>query len=95
MAMRNREKGEAAIEKLQEDTGKTAIFLQLDLADLKSVKAASEEFLRCVYCVIEVRPYVYLTALVWVAKRRNCTSFSTMGLLTPSITLRGNVESVF
>jgi NAD(P)-dependent dehydrogenase (short-subunit alcohol dehydrogenase family) len=61
MAMRNRERGEAAIEILQEDTGKTAIFLKLDLADLKSVKATSEEFLRCVYTVIRVHPYVYLT----------------------------------
>jgi NADP-dependent 3-hydroxy acid dehydrogenase YdfG len=57
MAMRNLEKGEAAIEKLQNDTGKTAIFLELDLGDLKSVLAASEEFLRCVYSVIRVRLY--------------------------------------
>jgi retinol dehydrogenase 12 len=57
MAMRNPEKGEAAIEKLHKDTGKTAIFLQLNLADLKSVKAASEIFLKCVYRVMRVRPY--------------------------------------
>lgn len=46
MAMRNQEKGKTAIEKLQKDTGKTAIFLALDLADLKSVKLAAEEFMR-------------------------------------------------
>ncbi|KAF9013531.1 hypothetical protein BDQ17DRAFT_1387052 [Cyathus striatus] len=34
----------AAIEELHAETGKHAIFLKLDLADLKSVKAATEEF---------------------------------------------------
>lgn len=47
IAARNKEKCEAAIKDLQTQTGKEAIFLKLDLADLKSVKAAAEEFLRC------------------------------------------------
>jgi hypothetical protein len=51
MAMRNQNKGDAAIQKLHQDTGgKSAIFLKLDLADLKSVKAAAEEFMRCASC---------------------------------------------
>jgi len=38
------DKAQAAIEDLQAQTGKEAIFLKLDLADLKSVKAAALEF---------------------------------------------------
>lgn len=44
MASRNQEKAEAAINDLKSETGKEAIFLKLDLASLKSVKAAAEEF---------------------------------------------------
>ncbi|CAK5262215.1 unnamed protein product [Mycena citricolor] len=46
MASRNASKAEAAIQELFETTGKRAIFLELDLADLGSVKRAAEEFLR-------------------------------------------------
>jgi NAD(P)-dependent dehydrogenase (short-subunit alcohol dehydrogenase family) len=60
MAMRNQEMGETAIEQLWKDTGKTDIFLKLDLADLKSVKGAAEEFLRWVHCVIMVHRCVNL-----------------------------------
>jgi len=35
----------AAIEDLKRDTGREALFLRLDLADLKSIKASAEEFL--------------------------------------------------
>jgi len=45
MANRSIEKSEAAIKKLNDETGKDAIFLKLDLASLKSVKAAAEEFI--------------------------------------------------
>jgi retinol dehydrogenase 12 len=48
MASRNQEKAEAAITELKAETGKEAIFLKLDLANLKSVKAAAEEFKKCV-----------------------------------------------
>ncbi|KAF8885697.1 hypothetical protein CPB84DRAFT_125022 [Gymnopilus junonius] len=43
-AARSQEKAEQAIKELKEQTGKEGIFLKLDLADLKSVKSASEEF---------------------------------------------------
>jgi len=46
MASRNPEKAKTAIEDLKAKTGKEALFLKLDLADLKNVKAAAEEFLR-------------------------------------------------
>ena len=46
IAARSREKSEAAIQELRGATGKEAIFLPLDLGDLKSIKAAAEEFLR-------------------------------------------------
>jgi len=44
VAARNPEKAQKAIEDLKTATGKQALFLKLDLADLKSVKAAGEEF---------------------------------------------------
>jgi len=45
LAARNQQKAEAAIHDLYQDTGKTAIFLKLDLANLQAVKEAAEEFL--------------------------------------------------
>jgi len=48
VAARNREKTEAAIEQLKNLTGGQAIFLKLDLANLKAVKIAAAEFLRLV-----------------------------------------------
>ena len=56
IAARSQEKAEAAIKDLKQETGKEALFLKLDLSDLKSVKAAAEEFMRCVrlvYFVLE------------------------------------------
>ncbi|CAK5269905.1 unnamed protein product [Mycena citricolor] len=45
MAARSEDKAKAAIEELKASTGKAAIFLQLDLSDLPSIKRAAEEFL--------------------------------------------------
>ncbi|KAJ7120197.1 NAD(P)-binding protein [Mycena epipterygia] len=45
LAARSSEKGTAAIRQLEDETCKTAIFLQLDLADLPSVRRAATEFL--------------------------------------------------
>ena len=45
LAARSRDKAEEAIEGLKDATGKTALFVQLDLADLASVKAAAQAFL--------------------------------------------------
>jgi retinol dehydrogenase-12 len=46
IAARNKTKTEEAIEDLRQQTGRQAVFLQLDLADMKAVKAAAEELLR-------------------------------------------------
>ncbi len=46
MASRSRAKAEAAIDDLERETGKKAIFLELDLADLATVKRAAEAFQR-------------------------------------------------
>ena len=46
MASRSRQKAEEAIERLKKETGKEAKFLELDLADLKKVKQAAQDFLR-------------------------------------------------
>ena len=46
IAVRSEEKAKSAIAELKEQTGKEAIFLKLDLADLKAVKSSAEEFIR-------------------------------------------------
>ncbi|KAF5365243.1 hypothetical protein D9758_005483 [Tetrapyrgos nigripes] len=46
LAARNPSKSQAVIDELAKSTGKNAIFLHIDLADLHSVKKATEEFLR-------------------------------------------------
>ena len=45
LASRSAGKAKEAIDELKADTGKEALFLQLDLASLKSVRKAAEEFL--------------------------------------------------
>ncbi|GBE85836.1 Uncharacterized oxidoreductase [Sparassis crispa] len=44
LAARNPQKAHDVIEDLREQTKKKAVYLELDLADLKSIKAAAEEF---------------------------------------------------
>jgi len=44
IATRNQEQATKAIEELKEQTGKEPLFLKLDLADLRSVKTAAEEY---------------------------------------------------
>ena len=46
MAPRNKQKAQAAIADLKRDTGKDAVFLETDLADLNSIKRAVEQFTR-------------------------------------------------
>ncbi|KAI4519297.1 NAD(P)-binding protein [Schizophyllum commune Tattone D] len=46
LAARDESKAKRAIDELKEATGKEARFLKLDLADLKAVKAAAEEYSR-------------------------------------------------
>ena len=47
---RSEEKGKDASDRLEKATGKRPEVLVMDLADLRSVKKAAEEFSRCVYC---------------------------------------------
>jgi retinol dehydrogenase 12 len=51
---RSQTKAEAAIEDLRQKTGKTAIWLKLDLADLKSIKAALEDFSAMFYSIMRM-----------------------------------------
>ncbi|TRM64574.1 NAD-P-binding protein [Schizophyllum amplum] len=46
MACRSAERGKAAADKLQKETGHAPEILELDLADLASVRRAAEEFMR-------------------------------------------------
>ena len=48
MASRNKGRADTAIADLKQATGKEAIFLELDLANLKKTKAAAESFMQCV-----------------------------------------------
>ena len=50
MASRSRQRAEEAIADLKRQTGKEAIFLELDLANLKAIKKAAESFSRFVVC---------------------------------------------
>jgi len=66
VAARSQEKVEAAIHDLKNSTGKEAIFLKLDLADLKSVKASAEEYLRF---VVSENQKPTLTSALLIARR--------------------------
>jgi retinol dehydrogenase-12 len=46
IAARNQASSEEAIRQLKQETGNEALFFKLDLADLRSIKASAEEFLR-------------------------------------------------
>lgn len=48
IAARSQEKATRAMDELKTATGKEAFFLKVDLADLKSIKAAVEDFTRSV-----------------------------------------------
>jgi NAD(P)-dependent dehydrogenase (short-subunit alcohol dehydrogenase family) len=73
LAARSRAKAQAAIDELRVVTGREAIFLELDLSNLKSVRAAAATFLR--YVCVRDRPRVWrLTG--WPAWRPNCTCSS-------------------
>jgi len=47
-AARGKERAQKIIENLKVETGNEAIFLELDLSDLRSVRAAADEFQRSV-----------------------------------------------
>ena len=49
MGSRSKSKAEAAIEELRKITGKEALFLELDLSSLDSVKQAANEFSKRVF----------------------------------------------
>ena len=48
LAARNKTKAQKAIEEIKAETGKEPVLLELDLANLKSVKKSAEVFLKFV-----------------------------------------------
>jgi retinol dehydrogenase-12 len=73
LAARSRARAQAAIDELKAVTGREPIFLELDLSDLKRVRAAAATYLRYVY--VRDRPRVWrLTG--WPAWRPSCTCSS-------------------
>ena len=78
LAARSKDKAEVAIRELYKETGKTAIFLKLDLASLKSVKASAEEFLR--YSILH--PSIgagHVDNFQFAVKNPSSMSYLTMG----------------
>ena len=73
IAVRSEEKAKSAIAELKEQTGKEAIFLKLDLADLKSVKSSAEEFIRYALSII-----FYSATENIPARKKSFMSCSTM-----------------
>lgn len=65
MAARSKGKAEQAIAELKGETGKEAIFLELDLANLKSIKKSAEEFQRCVW-VFSCSPHTSELPYCWM-----------------------------
>jgi retinol dehydrogenase 12 len=54
LAARSAAKANAAIAELKDVTGKEAIFLQLDLADITAVRKSAEEFLSYVLSALHL-----------------------------------------
>lgn len=79
-ACRNETKAREAIKDLREATGKEGIFLLLDLADLHSVKAAAEMFMRCVF----TDKIPTSLQILYIAKKKNCTYSLIAGKLGTS-----------
>lgn len=87
IAARSAEKAAQAIADLKTETNREAIFLKLDLGDLKSVKEAAQEFNRFVIplsCLGAATDCHYAIA----ARSRSFTSCSTMREHTTSLYLR-------
>ena len=72
LAARNATKANTAITELKNETGKEAIFLQLDLSDIPAVRKSAEEFLSC-------GNFAAITEFLLTipsGKRRSCTFLS-------------------
>ena len=76
MASRSPERMAETIEELKGQTGKEAISLRLDLADLESVKTAAEEFIRFVND--ERRCLLKLKGPLCIARRHSFIRYTTM-----------------
>lgn len=77
LGARSESKALEAIERLKAETGHTSIFLQLDLADLHSVRRAADEFISCVgsfFCL-----EFPVSECLRPGKKANCTFSSTTG----------------
>lgn len=75
IASRSKTKAEAAIEELKTATGREAIFLQLDLADLAAIRRAADEFLTC---VLSFTASTFMLIILYTARRARCMFSSTM-----------------
>ena len=57
LAARSTQKANEAIAELKNETGKEAIFLQLDLSDILAVRRSAQEFLSYVICIFLVKAH--------------------------------------
>ena len=75
LAARSTQKANDAIAELKNETGKEAIFLQLDLSDILAVRRSAQEFLSY---VVHVSFSSRLTRRhAFTGRKVNCTSLST------------------
>ena len=79
MASRSRSRALPAIEELKGKTGKEAIFLELDLASLKSIKRAVEEFTRFAELYLFYNEHKVEIGRLIAARSHRCTFSSITG----------------
>ena len=80
LASRSKQRAEDAIADLKKQTGKEAIFLELDLANLKGIKKSAETFLRCEFLLRTVVLVDIDCGTVVLVRRKSYTSYSITGL---------------
>jgi len=85
LAARSKAKAGDAINRLKEETGKEAIFLELDLSDLASVRRAAKEFLRKIsYMCCLTTPESRLLRLIWSPQMDMIYNLARTSLVTSS-----------
>jgi retinol dehydrogenase-12 len=83
IAGRDSKKAAAAIQSLKQETGKEALFLKVDLANLADVKAAANTFLRCAF------PPAQILQSRWQHSSQEnelAILFNNAGVMTPPMT---------
>ncbi|KAG9046314.1 hypothetical protein FS837_004628 [Tulasnella sp. UAMH 9824] len=84
MASRSKSRAEQAIADLKQETGKEAIFLELDLANLGKITKAAKEFIRCVFISLRSSSGPSFTSILSKESALHIL-FNSGGVMTPPI----------